>query len=435
MARFDALAPSPVDGLGAVPATRRPVRQNAATRYYERFDAVMAARDRDRLGALFSEALEVVHHPTGATYGRREMITTWRSMFKAKRMVRRHDVLATLGDSLVLGRHSVSLEGLADPGYTSFGPAEVNEIVLTEVDGSACGRRCEIFNADRLGDATAALYERYAASLPDGPARARAMTTARFFAVLVGPPDLDAWLANSSPAVELVDHRILGVGSLRGADATHEYFRAMFELECFTLRFDDILQAQPDAILIHITTVGTARTGGGAYERSVLHLLDFGSDGRLVRHEVFDPDQRAEALARFDELTRARRTRLSPARPRAGLRRRRRPAVGSPTPRRALRIGSTRLALPDWEGSETLFAPDPTSRPPSHGAGRGSAGTGWLVARPLRRPASCQGRDADRHPRRSPGALPLLFARRQCRAERPLEHRHLRRRGDDRRPL
>ena len=164
--RVDALAPSPVDGLGTVPATRRPVRANAATRYYERFDAVMAARDRDRLGALFSEALEVVHHPTGATYGRREMITTWRSMFKAKRMVRRHDAVTTLGDSLVLGRHSVSLEGLADPGYTSFGPAEVNEIVLTEVDGPACGRRVEIFNAGRLGDATAALYERYAASLP-----------------------------------------------------------------------------------------------------------------------------------------------------------------------------------------------------------------------------------------------------------------------------
>ena len=49
----------------------------------------------------------------------------------------------------------------------------------------------EIFAADRLGDAVARLYERYAELLPDGPARARAAATARSVAAVVAPVDLD----------------------------------------------------------------------------------------------------------------------------------------------------------------------------------------------------------------------------------------------------
>ncbi len=295
MARFDELAEA------RSPIVRR-VRENMATAVGVRFDQAVAARDAEALADLLSERLEFVHHPTAATYGRRGMLTTWRSLFRAERLARRAQSLATLGDSLLLGRHVINAEGFAEGHLNAVGPIELEEIGLWEVD--ACGRalHMEVFAPNCLADGVARLYERYAESLPDGPARARALTTARFFAALAGPADLDAWAATVSPAVEMVDRRILGYGILRGADAGRELYRAMFELESFTLRFDDVLQAQPDATLFRTTTVGTARDGGGAYERPVLHLCVFGVDGLLARHEVFDCDREAEALARFDEL-------------------------------------------------------------------------------------------------------------------------------------
>src|SRR2546425_12499947 len=61
----------------------------------------------------------------------------------------------------------------------------MDEIILIEVDPDGRRRRSEDFAADRLGDAVARLYERYADLLPDGPARVRAAATAR--AVVAGP--------------------------------------------------------------------------------------------------------------------------------------------------------------------------------------------------------------------------------------------------------
>ena len=48
--------------------------------------------------------------------------------------------------------------------------------------------------------------------------------------------------------------------------------------------------------------IGTGRESGGSFENHVLELLVFAADGRLARVEVFEPDQQAEVLARFDAL-------------------------------------------------------------------------------------------------------------------------------------
>src|SRR4029453_1774013 len=54
LARFDQLIGEP-----ATPPPRRRVRPNAATRYMDRFDAVMSARDVDHSGHLFCAPLQV----------------------------------------------------------------------------------------------------------------------------------------------------------------------------------------------------------------------------------------------------------------------------------------------------------------------------------------------------------------------------------------
>ena len=51
-----------------------------------------------------------------------------------------------------------------------------------------------------------------------------------------------------------------------------------------------------------LVTVGTARTGGGAYKRSLWQLWIFGDDGLFSRVEHYDGERGAEAAARFDEL-------------------------------------------------------------------------------------------------------------------------------------
>ena len=282
----------------AAPSDRR-VRANAATRSGERFAEILAARDREALAQHFAESLRIVHHPSGATYGRREMLATWRSAMKARRLEYRRQTLASLGDTLGLERHVTTVEGLTESHLSEFGLTEIDELALVEVDESGRFLDVELFAVHQLGDAIVRLYQRYAELLPEGPARERAATNARVVSVQFGPPDVDAWCALFGPATELVDHRILGIGSVRGGDALRAYYRAMFELESFTIRVDDILELQPDARWSTSTTIGTARTGGGAYERP-LWLIHTVRDGFVARVEYFDPGCEADALARFD---------------------------------------------------------------------------------------------------------------------------------------
>ncbi len=68
------------------------------------------------------------------------------------------------------------------------------------------------------------------------------------------------------------------------------------------------------------TTVGTAREGGGSFERPMIFLWVFGPDGLLIRDEWFDASDEDEALARFDELTAASPAR-SPASPSRAVKR------------------------------------------------------------------------------------------------------------------
>src|SRR5206468_9219774 len=163
---------------------------------------------------------------------------------------------------------------------------------LIEVAPSGRCRQSEVFAADRLGDAVARLYERYADLLPDGPARTRAAVTARSAAIGLGPVDLDCWRAALAPAIELIDRRTMGFGCVRGAQAVLQFMGSFLELVAgVKSRFDDILALRPDAFLLRMTNSGTDRASGGAFERQFIFMSVFGSDGLVVRIEGVDADR------------------------------------------------------------------------------------------------------------------------------------------------
>src|SRR5262249_41905634 len=141
----------------------------------------------------------------------------------------RHEPLATLGDSLALCRVTASASSFAG-GTFDVGAYEIETIALDEVDAQGRRRQAEHFAPHHLGDAVVRLYERYAQLLPEGAERDRVAATARSVAGAFGPPDLDRYAASWSPAVEVVDHRILGTWSARGAEEMLRHWSAHFDL-------------------------------------------------------------------------------------------------------------------------------------------------------------------------------------------------------------
>src|SRR6185369_733874 len=198
----------------------------------------------------------------------------YRSLLTSRDPSFRSEPLATLGDSLALSRTSMSASGASGRTF-DVGAYEREETALAEVDAHGL-RRLEIFAADRLGDAIARLYARYADLLPDGPEHDRAALTARSVAEVLGPPD--RW--PFAPDVEAMDHRTVGFGSLRGADAVVRAIRTLVELsDDWAMRIDDVLDLRANAFLVRWTTSGTIRVSGGAFERVGLMLWVLGPDG------------------------------------------------------------------------------------------------------------------------------------------------------------
>jgi hypothetical protein len=297
LARFDELTAT----AERLPAARR-VSSNAATVLCERTTAAVCARDLSEIESVVSETFEYLHHVTGVVFAKPEWIEQVRAATAAERIERRHELLGSLGDRVALGYGWTNLDGMVGEDFESFGPTEVHDVFVFEADVDGHLRRIESFAPERLGNAIVRTYELYADHLPEGEERNRVESTAKVLATFFGPPELDAFLDMVGPEVELVDRRTLGHETLRGPEAVRGYIRALFELENFTIRAGDLLRLEPGMALFRTITLGTARTGGGAYERSMLQVWVFESDGRAARMEHFDVAHEAEALARFDEL-------------------------------------------------------------------------------------------------------------------------------------
>jgi tetratricopeptide (TPR) repeat protein len=164
-------------------AVRRRVRQNAATAHAARDDAAFAARDEAALISLVADEMEGLDHINGVAFHRQEFLISLRRLLRAPDLTRRHEPLATRGDSLALCWRAISAGGVAR-GSFDVGAYENQDVVLLEVDSQGRRLRHEVFAAYRLGDAAARLYGRYAELLPDGAERERAAATARSVAAM-----------------------------------------------------------------------------------------------------------------------------------------------------------------------------------------------------------------------------------------------------------
>jgi len=295
LARFDELT-----AVAAPP--RRRVRLNAATANAARLEAAIAARDAGAFPALFAANAESVHHPTGAVYDRSGVLASLRLLLDAQDLTFAYEPLATLGESLALCRAAMSHGPLASADFAPFGAAEMDLVVLIEVDARGARTRGEFFAADAMVAAIARLYERYAELRPEGPARERALATARSAGLLARPFDLD-YSAVFARGVTFEDHRALGLGTMSGSEAVTRWLASAAEAaEDLAVSYDDILGLRPDMLLVRATATGVLRAGGGAFEQPIVHLFVVGANGRVTRMEWFEPGREADALARFDEL-------------------------------------------------------------------------------------------------------------------------------------
>src|SRR5262249_4292744 len=266
-------------------------------------DAAIAARDADALRTVLADEYEVVDRTTGVTYDRQGELSSLRALLRARDPRFQHEPLATLGDSLALCRMSTSARGFVGRKF-DVAAYEREQVGVVEVDAQERHRRIEAFATDRLGDAVVRLYERYTELLPDGPARDRAAATTRSVAGFLGALSLDGVSAGIAPDVDFVDHRPVGLPSSRGREAYVHSLGSLFESgDDLVNRRDDVLALRPDSFVFRVTTLGTERAGGGAFERPLLLLAIFDADGLANHWEFFDPTRDVEALARFDELT------------------------------------------------------------------------------------------------------------------------------------
>jgi class 3 adenylate cyclase len=283
------------------PATRTPVQKNDATVHISRIDEAVAGRDFQAVSWLLGES-GAIDHTSGRTLSpesHRELFRWIIERFTDGAV--RNEPVATLGPSLALARWREAGSELVGEDLP-IGPFEFEGWVLIEADPEARATHTEIFAPDKLGDAVARLYERYAELLPADSARTRTAASARSFAAMLGPIDTDRYATAFAPGIEFVDHRsVIGIGPIRGASALLEWLHTLVEVgDNVILRVDGVLGLRPDALLLRLTTSGTDRASGGAFEREFISMLGFEADGLLARLEHFDTDRETDALARFD---------------------------------------------------------------------------------------------------------------------------------------
>ena len=75
--------------------------------------------------------------------------------------------------------------------------------------------------------------------------------------------DPDAIAASLDPAVQMIDHRLVGAGVQRGPESVVRAVRTLADLsQELSFRLDDVLALSGEATLLRVTNLGTTRDGG-----------------------------------------------------------------------------------------------------------------------------------------------------------------------------
>jgi ketosteroid isomerase-like protein len=201
-------------------------------------------------------------------------------------------LLATRGDRLSLSQVSTELSD------ESVGPSRIDSLNLTETDERGALLYSARFDPDALDAAYAELDARFEAG--EG-AHNRASEVMRAFARAFQDRDWQAMRALLSPSLVCHDHRLLGWGTLHGAEAFVATQRTLTELAPDTrFRLDHIRVAE--RATLH-EALGFGTRDGGAYELPFLRVTEFDAQGLIARFDFYDVDRIDEARARFDELS------------------------------------------------------------------------------------------------------------------------------------
>ena len=281
LARFDELT-------SATAHPERRVRPNTAS---ERLpQGVLDHEMVDRWAAALAEDFTSFDHRNQLTMSRDTTVATWRLMVSdhgAAEIIA--PTIATLGERHALHSCTWRVRG------RTVSEAEVAwlNVMRTNTEGQVV--HWEQFGPDDVNLALARLVELHAEDeLPPDRFDERARVAKSF------RETHSLW---SDDAV-LVDHRPASLGTLSGREAIAKAAKALRDLgPNAQRRMVDVPALTERVSVFEIRTEG-AVDGGGSFELTVFAVSEVDSNGLCRRQEWFGPDQRAEALARFDELIR-----------------------------------------------------------------------------------------------------------------------------------
>ena len=365
---------TPGDAARAATPTQRSVRSNFATLHAHRLDALIAARNSQALPDLFVESVEVIHHTMGASYGRDAAVQRFAMAIDGgDALVVAHEPVATLGDALGLFRVRLVADRFeSESEALSTGAFEIELAVVIEADAEGRALRGEIFAAERLAEAVARIYQRLAELEPAGAMRDAAATRARCVAAILALDDGGDFTELVAADVAAVDHRVLGFGVSRGAEAVRDSMRALHDLASeLSVRVDDVLALERDCLLLRSTTLGVDRA-----ERRPLRAPD-APDPLLRRRRPHDAHRVVRGRPR------GRRARALRGAHRDRRRPRRAACVRTPQPR------TSRASTPRWP-----HATAPRSSPSSPQTSRRSTTRFAPASDAMARSCPCTGRSA-----------------------------------------
>jgi class 3 adenylate cyclase/ketosteroid isomerase-like protein len=100
----------------------------------------------------------------------------------------------------------------------------------------------------------------------------------------------------------LIDHRALGWEGVSGHEARMQITESVWSISPdIRMCVDEVLACDERVIALRVRWMGTGEDGGGVIEVP-LGYVNVVEDGRVVRTEQFDPDDREAMLARYREL-------------------------------------------------------------------------------------------------------------------------------------